>query len=312
MALHTFSLLYVEDDKNTQEAMKEILKDEVKVLYQASNGEEGLALFKEKRPDIILTDINMPKMSGLDMALVIKHIDRTIPIVIISAFDEKSILLDAINIGIDGFVVKPVDIEKLIEKLEEIAQNLLNCIDAEKAREDALKKKEQKLYELAHYDTLTSIPNRFLFQQKLTSTIQRAEEQKYNTALFFIDLDDFKIINDSYGHKAGDSVLIDFVENIKKVIRKTDTFARIGGDEFAMIVENFTTKKSLEQMAQKILEAIAVPTKFQGNDLEVSCSIGISICVEGKGDIEELIHHADLAMYQAKAQGKSNFVFYEL
>jgi len=117
--------------KNTQDTMKQILENEVKTFYQAYNGEEGLALYKEKKPDIILTDINMPVMSGLDMASTIKNIDRTQPIVITSAFDEKNILFDALNIGIDGFVVKPVDIALLIEKLESVSENLQNHIDAQ-------------------------------------------------------------------------------------------------------------------------------------------------------------------------------------
>jgi len=131
MFLDHFTLLYVEDDKNTQDTMKQILENEVKTFYQAYNGEEGLALYKEKKPDIILTDINMPVMSGLDMASTIKSIDRTQPIVITSAFDEKNILFDALNIGIDGFVIKPVDIALLIEKLESVSENLQNHIDAQ-------------------------------------------------------------------------------------------------------------------------------------------------------------------------------------
>ncbi len=311
MILRNFTLLYVEDDQDTQKAMKAILEDEVKIFYQAYNGEEGLALYKEKKPDIVLTDINMPGMSGLNMALAIKNIDKTQHIAITSAFDEKNILLDAINIGIDSFMVKPVDIDILIEKLEHIAQHLLNHIDTEKARNEARKKKEKKLYELAHYDTLTSIPNRFLFHEKLKSAMNKLEKEKCMTALFFIDLDDFKIINDSYGHKAGDYVLINFVNNIKKSIRKNDTFARIGGDEFAIIIENFSSKESLKNLAKKIIEVVSIPVVFDNNSLQISCSIGISIGYEKNIESETLIHHADIAMYQAKAKGKSNFVFYD-
>ena len=311
MFLQNFTLLYVEDDKNIQEDMKEILEPEVKTFYQAYNGEEGLALYKEKDPDIIVTDINMPIMSGLNMASAIKKLDRTKSIIIISAFDEKNILLDALNIGIDGFVVKPVDIGLLLEKLEQIAQNMQNQIDVQIAKEKALKEKEQRLYTIAHYDTLTNIPNSFLFKQKLIQTIHQAKEKKYTNALLFIDLDNFKIINDTYGHKAGDFMLKNVVKNIQKVIRNSDFFARMGGDEFAILVENISRKECLEILSKKIIKASRTPVVFDENTLHVSCSIGISICTNGDKEREDLIHQADLAMYQVKANGKSGYVFYD-
>jgi len=310
MFLNHFTLLYVEDDKNTQDAMKDMLENEVKTFYQAYNGEEGLALYKEKNPDIILTDINMPVMSGLDMASTIKSIDRTQPIVITSAFDEKNILFDALNIGIDGFVLKPVDMTLLMEKLESISNNLQDHIEAQESREKTFRKKEKKLYDLAHYDVLTAIPNRFLFQQKLTMAIEKSGQEKHTTALFFIDLDNFKTVNDSYGHKAGDAVLVHTVNNIKNTIRRSNFFARIGGDEFALIIENISSKDCLKILAKKIIDAASVPTVFQETNLQISCSIGISLCTNGEVGNEELIHHADLAMYQAKTKGKSNYNFY--
>ena len=309
MLLHNFTLLYVEDDKNIQELMKEMMEGIVKSFYQAYNGKEGLTIYKEKKPDIVLTDINMPFMDGLEMASAIKNRDRAQPIVITSAFDDRKILLDAINIGIDGFVVKPVDVELLMNKLADIAQNLQNQIDAKKAREKAFREKERRLHDLAHYDTLTRIPNRFLFNQKFTLAIKNAHKEKHHTALFFIDLDNFKIINDTYGHKAGDTVLLNVVENIKNTIRKSDFLARIGGDEFALIIENISSKKCLIELAKKIIEAASIPALFEQNSLQVSCSIGISMCMEGVGDKKELIHQADLAMYQAKSRGKSGYAF---
>ena len=311
MALHNFSLLYVEDDKNTQESMRSILEDEVKVLYQAYNGKDGLSVYKDKKPDIVLTDISMPAMNGLEMASAIKDIDKMQPIVITSAFDDKNIMLEAVNIGIDGFVVKPVNIELLMNRLEYIAQNLQNRIDVQKAREKAYEEKERRLYELAHYDALTSIPNRFLFEQKLDTAIEKAKRESSGIALFFIDLDNFKTINDTYGHKAGDAVLVNAVKNIKSSIRNNDFIARIGGDEFALIVENILGRKCLEVLAGKIIKAASNPVLYHGEALRVSCSIGIEVCDNNDMDRESLIHNADIAMYSAKKRGKSDFAFYQ-
>ncbi|SFV59835.1 diguanylate cyclase/phosphodiesterase (GGDEF & EAL domains) with PAS/PAC sensor(s) [hydrothermal vent metagenome] len=311
MSLNSFTLLYVEDDVEIQSAMKDLLENEVQALYQAYDAQEGLALFQEKKPDIVLADISMPQMDGLEMATRIKQIDKNQPIVMITAYDEKDMLLRAIDIGIDGYVVKPVDLEKLLGKLESISQNLCHKKDVEKAKEERLREKEKKLYELAHFDPLTSISNRFLFQQELEQIVKETEQKQSQTALLFIDLDNFKAINDTYGHRAGDSVLVHFAAKVKKLVDKNDIFSRIGGDEFAIIVKNVSSGKSLEILAQNIVESTREATLFEGKELFVSCSIGIADYSYVDGDMETWVHQADTAMYQAKSKGKSNFVFYE-
>jgi len=315
MALKSCTLLFVEDDPQIQELIQTILQDDVKVLYQAYNGKEGLELYLEKSPDIIVTDINMPLLDGLQMSRKIKEIDQNQPILIISAHDEREILLDAINFGIDGFIVKPVEIEQLHSKLDQIAKNLQNKTDTENTILRKLEKKQkeemQGLYNLAHYDVLTNIPNRYLFNQKIDQAIIRSDQEHTQFALFFIDLDDFKYINDTYGHKAGDHVLVTLANNITKVIRKEDTLARIGGDEFALIVENVTDKITVETLAKKIIDAVSTPIHFKDKTITMSCSIGISIYPQDTRCKEELIHFADLAMYKIKSRGKSYFSFYK-
>ena len=159
MLLKNFTLMYVEDDTDAQKHMKAIFEDLVSEFYQAYDGKEGLKLYEEKKPDIILSDVNMPVMDGLEMAKRIKEIDFDQNILLLSAFDDKDILLDALNIGIDGFVSKPIDIDVLMQKLQQIAKNLQNKKDARLAREQKL----NELHNLAHYDTLTKICNRYLF-----------------------------------------------------------------------------------------------------------------------------------------------------
>jgi diguanylate cyclase (GGDEF)-like protein len=164
---------------------------------------------------------------------------------------------------------------------------------------------------LAHYDVLTNITNRYLFSEKQDQAILKANKNKSKVALFFIDLDDFKKINDTYGHKTGDYVLVTIVSCIQKVIRNSDIFARIGGDEFALIIENVTGRECLEKLAKKIIQAVSIPFYFNEHKINISCSIGISQYLQNVNSKEELIHFADLAMYKAKSTGKSNFSFYE-
>ncbi|QOP44588.1 GGDEF domain-containing response regulator [Sulfurimonas sediminis] len=305
MNLKNFTLLYVEDDMQAQKHMKMLLADDFKAFYQAFDAEEALAIYKEKKPDIILSDIILPRSDGLTLSKEIKKTNKWQPIIILSAFDEREKLLEAIDTGIDYFIPKPVDIEMLYDRLHTIARNLQNDIDAKKAKEKEL----EVLYALAHYDTLTQVANRHLFSVKLKETINKAQHSHENFTLFFIDLDNFKSINDQYGHSAGDAVLQSVAQNIKKVIRIEDTFARIGGDEFALIVESVKSLPETKSLTEKIMQTVATPIVFQEHTFHITCSIGIAIYPTQGSSQEALLHSADMAMYTAKKDAKSRFQF---
>ena len=311
--LHHFTLLIVEDNQQTLAMLRRLLQDNVKDIYSARDGEEGLATYREKHPDLVLTDINMPILDGLAMSRAIKEDNPECPIILASAFDDRDTLLTAIDIGIDGFIVKPIDIKSLHSKLKRQAQNLQNRLDAQRIKAKEQAQKEEQLYHLAHNDTLTGIPNRFQFNQKLQQVLQRAREDGTRSALFFIDLDNFKAVNDRYGHAAGDAVLVAMVRHIQSTIRTSDFLARIGGDEFALIIEKISDRAYLSLLADKIIRAASQPiTLANGDSWQASCSIGISLA-QSEEPIREkdLIHQADLAMYQAKQNGKSHFLFYD-
>jgi diguanylate cyclase (GGDEF)-like protein len=307
MPMTNFTLLYVEDDTDAQEKMKMMLEDSVKELYQAHDGAEGFSIFMEKKPDVILTDINMPILNGLSMVEKIKDVDSTVPVIVMSAFDNRESLLRAINIGVDYFIPKPIDMDILEDRLRIFSQNLQNKLDLEEMR----KKEKDELFSLAYYDTLTKIPNRLFFNIKLEQALSRAKRVNGSVTLFFIDLDDFKKINDTYGHSAGDKVLESISSNIKKVIRIEDIFFRISGDEFSIIIEDSSEIDYIDVLSKKILSAASTPIHFNGNNINISCSIGISSFPKDASTKDELIHLADIAMYKAKKSGKSNYVFYE-
>jgi len=306
MLLKDFTVLYVEDNMDAQEQLKLILEDDVKEFYQAYNGEEGIAIYREKKPDIILADINMPILDGLEMAKKIREIDMEQPILMISSFDDKDTLLKALNVVVNGFITKPIDMEELESKLNKIAKNLKNKITTKNTYE----KDRQELYNLAHYDMLTKIPNRFLFDVRLKQAISNASRHDGSVALFFIDLDDFKDINDYYGYQAGDRILTRIANNIKRVIRNEDILSRIGGDEFALIIEGIDNKDYITTLAEKIVEASSVSIRHRNNDIYASCSLGISMFPQDTSSKDELIHFADIAMYKAKNAGKKYFAYY--
>jgi diguanylate cyclase (GGDEF)-like protein/PAS domain S-box-containing protein len=174
---------------------------------------------------------------------------------------------------------------------------------------------EQKLsadyiYQLAHYDLLTGLPNRVLFSERCRHAIERAKRHGHKTVLLYLDLDRFKQINDSLGHPVGDELLEKVAERLRSQIREEDTVARLGGDEFVIVVEQVTDERDAERIASKMLEALRLPFQLKQHELVISASVGISLSpVDGK-DVATLIKHADLAMYRAKEKGRDNFQFY--
>ncbi|SFV64977.1 diguanylate cyclase/phosphodiesterase (GGDEF & EAL domains) with PAS/PAC sensor(s) [hydrothermal vent metagenome] len=301
--LNEISILFVEDDINTQEIIKMLLEDYVGKFYQAFDGEEALEIYYDKKPEIIITDIRMPKLNGLEMAEQIKEFDPNQPIIVMSAFDDKKLLLKAINIGIDQFIKKPMDSNILFEKIEYLVEKM-----AEKRKIDKiLQKKDANLYKMAYYDHLTNVCNRAYFELALEDMIQRTRAKNYLSALFFIDLDNFKTINDTYGHKAGDCALKKVVSNIKKTMRDRDILCRLGGDEFTLIAENMKDIKKVEILAQRIAKATHFTMKYKEVSFEVSCSIGIAVCPDHGVTKEELMESADKAMYSVKKSTKAGF-----
>jgi len=166
-----------------------------------------------------------------------------------------------------------------------------------------LEKARQLGLHLAHHDTLTGLPNRQLFRTRLRELLARARRHPRPLAVFFIDLDRFKQVNDTLGHNLGDLLLIEVGRRIKSCIRETDLVARRGGDEFTVILDGVPNGQSAARVAEKILEALAAPLVLDGHRLRVGASIGISLSPADGRDVEALVRSSDIAMYRAKARG---------
>lgn len=176
--------------------------------------------------------------------------------------------------------------------------------------EDALYEQKNILRHQAHHDALTGLPNRVLFHDRLEQGIEKSKRHQVGLALFFIDLDKFKHINDSLGHVVGDSVLKLVAKRLAGIIRKEDTLARLSGDEFTVIMEELTQPEDASLLAEKILEVLAEPMHIDDYILYVSGSIGISLYPQDAADAQYLLKYADTAMYKAKEEGRNNFQFY--
>ncbi len=170
-------------------------------------------------------------------------------------------------------------------------------------------RKQAQLFHLAHHDGLTGLPNRQLFIDRLSQAIARAEGTAHVVALLFVDLDRFKMVNDTLGHPVGDALLRSVAERIRRVVRKEDTVARVGGDEFNVVLTGLEEPGSSAAVAQRIVEEVSRVHVLDGHEVYVTCSIGISICPSDGASVDALIKTADMALYHAKDQ-HNNCVFF--
>ncbi len=172
------------------------------------------------------------------------------------------------------------------------------------------KQMENTIRQMAYYDSLTGLPNRNLLNDRLAVALANASRNSQKVAILFLDLDHFKTINDSLGHEAGDHLLQQVSMRIKEILRKQDTVARMGGDEFIVLMPGLTDTDHTAKLAEKILDALAPAFKIGDNELYVGCSIGISVFPDDGMEIKTLLKNSDLAMYRAKEKGRNTFELY--
>ena len=167
-----------------------------------------------------------------------------------------------------------------------------------------------QLSNLAYYDHLTKLPNRSLFQDRLSHAIRVAERDRQQFAVMLVDINGFKNINDNYGHPVGDKLLQAFAERLKKAVRKSDTVARVGGDEFILLFNRVGNVKLVEQLALKLLKEVKPEVDIDGETFDLHCSVGVAIYPQSGTDAKTLLKHADIAMYHAKKQSGNSYEFY--
>ncbi|MEM0515973.1 EAL domain-containing protein [Pseudoalteromonas sp. YIC-827] len=173
-----------------------------------------------------------------------------------------------------------------------------------------VKESQRKMEQLAYFDTLTGLANRTFFRMQLRKSMALAERGHYAFALFYFDLDEFKRINDTLGHDSGDQLLVEVANRLKNRLRTEDTIARLGGDEFAVLLSGIENHERAKEVAHTIQRTLNQPITLGNNEVIVSASIGITMAPEDSSEEDQLLKHADLAMYEAKAKGKNTYHFY--
>jgi len=324
------NILYVEDEDEVRTLTVEVLKNFVKSVVPASNGKEGLELFQKHYGDeevgsfdLIVTDINMPKMGGLDMLKAIGDIDTSIPSIVTTAHNDAEFLKEAINQRVRGYVSKPLNIHDLIENIAIAVESQYLKAKLELANKQLAFEVEQKTKELkiaieqleerntvltyqATHDNLTSLSNRQKLNDELDKEILRENRYKHGLSLLMIDIDNFKSVNDTYGHDVGDIVLIELAKILKASIRETDIASRWGGEEFMILLPETITYDAIN-----IAEAIRKKVEkhnFEQVPHPITISIGSAHFRVGQESKDNFLKNADIALYEAKNNGKNQVV----
>lgn len=421
------TILYAEDDRITRDVVTLLLRKQFPdvTIYEAENGQQGLELFKTHAPDIVLTDMRMPIMDGIRMAKEIKKLNQDTRIIVATAETDTNRILETIDIGIDHYVLKPINqtklfsvielcinsiqLEKQLRKQGEFIRKLSHAVEqspvsiiitdtngrieyvnpgftrltgftsseavgekpsilkpednqpeeykrlwetinsgGEWRGEFRSRKKDGKLYwasasvfpitdgegvithfisfqediterkqaeetikQMAYYDSLTELPNRQLFNELLHQAMAQAHRNNRLLAVLFLDLDRFKIINDTLGHPVGDQLLQAVAQRLKKYCRRErDTVARRGGDEFIILLPELDDVQDAVRVAQKIIDGFSQVFVLPDHEVFISTCIGISIFPHDGITTEALIKNADMAMYRAKEHGRNRYHLY--
>jgi diguanylate cyclase (GGDEF)-like protein len=299
MSLIKTRILLIEDNEDDARLLKSQLNNARLGKYEiitAVTLNEALEILNDNDFDVVLTELELSDADGLTAVSTIQGYNDSIPIVVLSGQNSEELALQVVQVGAQDYLTKGQGDGFLISRAIEYSIER--------------KRNEQGLSYLANYDSLTGLANRLLFRERLDRALIRADRNKTLVALFIIDLDRFKNINDTLGHDAGDELLISVADRLKQCTRDGDTIARLGGDEFTIIMEDVKNFEDTVVIVDKILNQMKYPFDLFSREIYVSPSIGIAMYPLDDYEAGNLLKNADSAMYRAKEDGRNCYRFY--
>jgi len=295
-----FPVLVVDDSPVARKLVEHALPLDRYAIFNAKTGQEALELFAKYRPGLVITDWLMPDLSGIELCRRLRadfHNCFTY-IILLTGVSEKSKVVAGLQAGADEYLTKPFHAEELLARAE-VGKRIV-------ALHRELEEKNRLLEQLALTDPLTGLPNRRAIEQWGTRQLSGAIRHDFQLVVVEADLDQFKAINDTYGHDAGDAVLKRFSEILKINTRQCDISGRIGGDEFLLVI-TYVDPEGIQTAIERIREQLQACTfSFGGTEVRVTASFGIADFRRGQSsDFNRLIVQADVALYSAKRLGRN-------
>jgi len=295
-------VLVVDDDAGARAALADYCTMRGHDVTTLGDAESAWEAFQAEPFPIVLVDWMLPGMDGLELCRRLRATPRgeTTVILVVTGLDQQEHLAEVLEAGANDYVHKPLDIELLDVRMSFAEREVADIIERKRARDE--------LTHLALHDPLTNLPNRAVFYDRLHQSMLISRRNGAPLALLFLDLDGFKEVNDNFGHASGDVVLRQVGERLTGIVRASDTVARVGGDEFGLILLAADVEGA-GTMARKVLKSLDDPFRIEGMTISLGASVGIALFPDHGEDSEALVQHADTAMYQAKGSSSGFAIF---
>ncbi len=288
-------ILLIDADKSNRFLVKNSLEDKGHNVDEVINNHQGRLYCKRNKPDIVILEGTLADDDHEFRKLSQELSENNTPFIITSHFDSETAINNAFKAGALDYFSKPLNLPLFVNRVNRLL---------------ATKQTEKQIFNLAHKDHLTGLMNRSLFTTKTSELIIKHKQEHKLMAIIFLDLDRFKLVNDSYGHEAGDLLLKIVAERLSRSIREIDIISRFGGDEFVIALTDVKSHQIIESLASKIQQNLSRPFVFLEKEMHVNASIGISVFPSSGDNISNLIKNADIAMYLSK-QTKAPYVFFD-
>lgn len=297
----TLKILVVDDDDVDRERIRRMLKAaNVKAeIEEAVDADESLAILSDCDYDCIIVDYRLGATDGLSLLNDIRTtLTKKCAVIMVTGLGDEEIAAEAMRLGASDYLVK----NQL--KSPQLLRAILSAVHRAEL--------EKKLHDMAHYDAMTGLVSRHLLLDRLQQVISLSSRSKKMAAIAFIDLDNFKPVNDNYGHEAGDKVLIEIADRLKKTVRNYDTVSRIGGDEFVILLTDINDADECSLLLERIRIIINVPVNLLVNcSVRITASIGVTFVNDASVDADIVLRRADHSMYQAKSSGRNRIQFFD-
>jgi len=306
------SVLIIDDDEQIRSLLVTVLGGNYR-CRTAGSAEEALTALGDAAFDLVISDIDMRGMSGLELVPHVHSMSPDTVVLMISGDQDIETAIEAMRAGAFDYITKPLDlrhVEAAVERALDHCRLLREKRRYKEQLERLLTQRTAEVDRLAYYDTVTDLPNRTLFEDRLTQAVSIARSADQTLGVLFISVDQFKKVNDTLGHGPGDGLLREFAERLKSCISETDTVARFGNDEFAVLQTHIEGTKDVVETIGSLSQVLKFSFDLNGQELFATASVGVSLFPLDGQDSQTLLKNAGAALYKAKTSGGANYQFY--